>query len=62
MRLRPELEGDGVALSCSSGVGHERKAVLANDDNVVGRHGGANNGGRSEDGRETHVDLCRGVC
>jgi hypothetical protein len=60
--LRPELEGDGVALGSSSGVGHERKTVLAHNDNVVSRHGGASNSGSSEDGGETHVDWCRGFC
>jgi hypothetical protein len=60
MGLRPELEGDGVALGSCGSVGHKGEAVFANNDNVVSRHGGASNGSSSEDGRETHVDWCGG--
>lgn len=55
--LGPELERDSVAL-CSLDVARAKsKGVVANNDDVVGRKGGAQKGGGSSSDGETHYEL-----
>lgn len=54
--LGPVLECDGIALG-SGEVGRlEGERAVSDNDQVVGGHGGASNGGGSGDGGETHYD------
>jgi len=49
--LGPELESDGVALSCSNGLRNEDEASgpVGNSDDVVFRNSGTGKGGGGED-------------